>query len=133
MARSPPNVKYSQFGFVKKGEYMKTYSEEEALCIVKKVGEIYRLSAQRVDYYVYANCVQENQVEYDDSRKYVKKVEQVLENCKPTTRIIIRRDFLEINDTLWYRSYFGRSQYYRLRKEAIIEFVNCLTKPKMLV
>ncbi|MBP3891502.1 MAG: hypothetical protein J6D29_04945 [Solobacterium sp.] len=109
------------------------YNYEAALLIVKKVVEVYRLSTQKVEYYVYANCVRENQQEYEDGRNYVKKIDQVLENCKPNTQKIIRKDFLEMNDRWWYRVHYGKSQYYRLRKEAVLEFVDCLTKPKMLV
>ena len=96
--------------------------------LTRKIGETYRYCKKQIDYFEYAGCVRENQKVYDDNRALIKLVDLSLENCTQTTRQIIRRQYLEISDTEWYRDYYSSSTYYRLRRKAVEEFLNSLNE-----
>ena len=53
-------------------------------------------------------------------------IEHVMENCSSDTVCIIKHDFLDQSPRNWYCNYYAKSSYYRLKKEAVEEFVRCL-------
>ncbi len=61
---------------------------------------------------------------YDE--QFLNLIETTLMTCSEPTNWIIRHDYLEKKKNNWYMEYFAKSSYYRLKKVAINEFLNCL-------
>ncbi|MBW9212284.1 MULTISPECIES: MG284/MPN403 family protein [Terrabacteria group] len=61
---------------------------------------------------------------YDE--QFLNLIEKALMTCSTETNWIIRYDYLEKKKNNWYMEYFAKSSYYRLKKVAIVEFLNCL-------
>lgn len=94
--------------------------------VVESIGIEYRRSKKHIDFYKMANCVKENNRAYQDDLLFIMEVDRSLQNCSKDTQTIIRCGYLDIGDTKWYLEYYTKSAYYRLRKVAIEEFLNCL-------
>ena len=94
--------------------------------VVEMIAIEYRRAKKHLDYYHYTSCVKENQRGYNDDLHYVQEVEASLNNCSKDTQKIIRHGYLEVSEPKWYLEFYTRSVYYRLRKKAIEEFLNCL-------
>ncbi|MBQ1355384.1 MAG: hypothetical protein IIY72_02775, partial [Solobacterium sp.] len=71
-------------------------------------------------------CIRENQALYDNDGSLIMLIDRTLMDCSKETQCIIRNEFLEIPEDMWYLPFFSRSAYYRLRKKALVEFMNCL-------
>ena len=110
----------------KKTDVDQTLTEEgkEKICIY--IGKIYMRARRRIDIYEIARCVRENQKCYDNDQQFVRMIDRSLEDCTPDTRKIIRKEFLEMQNTLWYMDFYSKSTYYRLRRRAIDEIIQCL-------
>ena len=104
----------------------KSLSDKDKEKVVKYIGDIYRKSKKRIDVFEFQNAVNENRAIYESDRSLVQLVDRTLEDCSKDTRIIIRYSYLENTDPHWYLNYYARTTYYRYRKEAINEFINCL-------
>lgn len=94
--------------------------------IVRYIGEVYQRSRRRMDVYEFQNCVHENQQVYDCDQGMVHLIDRTLADCSPETRCIIRREYLEAHRKSWYTEYFSKTAYYRLKKIAVVEFIDCL-------
>ncbi len=103
---------------------------EEMMIMSKAVGETYRCCKTRMKYYERMAIVSENQKEYQDDLALVTIVDLTLENCSRVSQLIIRKEFLEINDKNWYMEFFSRTTFYRNKKKAVKEFIENLTIPK---
>ncbi len=109
-----------------KNKMDQTLDTEEMEKIVGYIGKVYRRSRKRRDVFEYQKCVRENQAVYDSDGSLIMLIDRTLKDCSKETQCIIRNEFLEIPEDLWYLPFFSRSAYYRLRKKALIEFMNCL-------
>lgn len=58
--------------------------------------------------------------------RYVRVIDLIISKLSSDTKIIILNDFFEDRDNKWYLEYFTKSTYYRLKKKAVNEFINCL-------
>lgn len=105
---------------------MKQYSTQQREIVVERIAIEYRRSQKHLDFYQYTNCIRENQSAYNSDLHYVQEVDRSLKNCSMDTQKIIRHGYLEIAEPKWYLEFYTRSAYYRLRKKAIEEFLNCL-------
>ena len=104
----------------------KDLSNEERLKLVSFICESYLKSKKRMGFYDYVNVIRINKNLYEGDKGMVYLVEHSLAECTETTQMIIKNDFLEKKETEWYYKYFSRSVYYRLRKEAVDEFLHHL-------
>ncbi len=73
----------------------------------------------------YQSCRDKNDMTTCD-QQFLNLIERTLKCCSETTNWIIRFDFLEKQANDWYLNYFAKSSYYRLKRRAIYEFLNCL-------
>ncbi|MBR3265646.1 MAG: hypothetical protein IKI61_06805 [Erysipelotrichaceae bacterium] len=63
---------------------------------------------------------------YELCRTIVEHVENVTYSLEETERFIIEKEVLEGRRGKWYIGYLTRPSYYRYRKEAYRDFLNCL-------
>lgn len=107
-------------------ENIENMSFEAQERLVKSLGNIYRKCRRRVDLKGYYGMIKENRREYDDDRAYMYCIDSALSECSEGTRHIITHDYLMAVQPRWYLAYYSKSRYYRLKKEAITEFLHCL-------
>lgn len=101
-------------------------TDDEKEKIMDYIGSVYNRSRRRMEVYEYSESVQQNQNVYDNDRDLVYVIDSTLKNCGRDTRCIIRREFLENHEPGWYKGFYSRSAFYRLKKAAITEFIHCL-------
>ena len=90
------------------------------------MGEIYQKSRKRMDVYDYVSSENRNSLLVNGDRNWVYIVDRCLKDCSASTRFIIQNEFLEKKNPDWYEKYFSRSVYYRMKKEAVEEFIQSL-------
>lgn len=101
-------------------------SYEAKLKLTAYMGEVYQKSKKRMDVYDYVCSDNRNNLLYEGDRNWICVVDRCLKDCSASTRFIIRNEFLEKKNAEWYEKYFSRSVYYRLKKEAVEEFIHSL-------
>lgn len=129
MAKNKKNEENGQNEKNEKNEKNKmdqTLDTEDMEKIVSYIGKVYRRSRKRRDVFEYQKCIRENQAVYDNDGSLIMLIDRTLMDCSKETQCIIRNEFLEIPEDMWYLPFFSRSAYYRLRKKALAEFLNCL-------
>lgn len=103
---------------------MKTYEEEET--VMQYLGKAYRRSRRRMDISNYLGETAENSKTYDSDRNYVYLIDRTVMDCSSDTRHVIINDYLKKSGPKWYVGYFSKSRYYRIRRDAVHEFLHCL-------
>ncbi len=106
-----------------KGNKM-SYQELEK--IVKYIGNIYRKSIVRKEIKTGILQVNEESNTYKYNDDLVIAIDCYLNECSRDTKCIIEKEYLNKNDPYWYLEYYTKSTYYRLKKKAILEFINCM-------
>ena len=94
--------------------------------VAEYIGSVYRRSRKRMDVMIHSGGVEESAEQYHTDANMVYLVDRALQDCSKDTRFIIRRELLQIPEPFWYEEYYSRTTYYRLRKQAIDEFLNSL-------
>ena len=97
----------------------------QTLNLMTRLGDLYRCCVRRLDVAEASGRDMRSPSIRDDYEMKV-LMERTLADCSRETRLITTRDFLEVSSRDWYRVYFSRSQYYRLRRKAVDEFLRCL-------
>jgi len=97
---------------------------DEKVKLLESLGRIYRREKTR-------ELIGDSHEVHERTVAYVQKgighmIEHVMENCSSDTVCIIKHDFLNQSPRKWYCNYYAKSSYYRLKKEAVEEFVRCL-------
>ena len=97
---------------------------DEKVKLLESLGRIYRREKTR-------ELIGDSHEVHERTATYVQKgighmIEHVMENCTADTICIIKHDFLDQSPRNWYCNYYAKSSYYRLKKEAVEEFVRCL-------
>ncbi|MBR0213534.1 MAG: hypothetical protein IJL95_02280 [Solobacterium sp.] len=126
MAKNKKNEENGQNEKNEKNKMDQTLYTEDMEKIVSYIGKVYRRSRKRRDVFEYQKCIRENQAVYDNDGSLIMLIDRTLMDCSKETQCIIRNEFLEIPEDMWYLPFFSRSAYYRLRKKALVEFMNCL-------
>lgn len=101
-------------------------STKQFQCIVDHISDVYISSKRDVDIYNMGNTMLIGEPNYQLKKGFVDMVDRYLEDCTQDTRLIIRKDFLEKHDNLWYLEFFSKSTYYAKKKRAMKEFLDCL-------
>lgn len=91
--------------------------------LVERIGSCYRRSRKRQDLMNNTGCIRENARLYHADADLIYLVDRTLKDCTKDTQNIIRHEFLEVSDPYWYEAYYSRSTFYRLKREAIDEFL----------
>jgi hypothetical protein len=58
-----------------------------------------------------------------DFKNHQSRVEMTIKMLKPISKIFINNCYVKRNDDAWWFSIYSRSTFYRLKKEAIHEFM----------
>ncbi|MCI5722787.1 MAG: hypothetical protein MR283_02100 [Erysipelotrichaceae bacterium] len=103
---------------------LRQLSYETKIEMLKSLGQMYRKEQTKSrisnhnDMHEYSPSYVQQGIEY--------MIEEIMQNCSKDTACIIKHDFLMQSPRNWYYNYYAKSSYYRLRKEAVEEFVRCL-------
>lgn len=62
----------------------------------------------------------------ENHKRIVYHIEYIAETLCEKERFIIRKEVMEGKKGKWYLEYFAPSSYYRIRKKAYENFLNCL-------
>ncbi|MBR3357541.1 MAG: hypothetical protein IKG46_06890 [Solobacterium sp.] len=103
----------------------KTMTDSAKRKVAEYIGSVYRRSRKRMDVMLHSG-VEESTAQYHTDADMVYLVDRALEDCSKDTRFIIRRELLQKPDPYWYEEFYSRTTYYRLRKQAIDEFLDSL-------
>ncbi|HAE15542.1 MAG TPA: hypothetical protein DCG51_03240 [Erysipelotrichaceae bacterium] len=105
---------------------VKDFTKEQYELIAGYVGRTYQIAKNRMDLERSSDMISEPDSTYADDAKMVYYVDRCLLECDRTTQLIIRKEYLEESAHKWYEEYFSRSTYYRLKTDAIRQFVESL-------
>ena len=61
-----------------------------------------------------------------DSYSWMQELNRTLEMMDPTSRFLMQNLFRN-EKTDWYKPYWSKTTYYRLKKKAVQEFLTCFT------
>ncbi|HCK87366.1 MAG TPA: hypothetical protein DHW39_01000 [Erysipelotrichaceae bacterium] len=101
-------------------------SYEVKQMMLKYVGRIYRESQRKAELALKGDCVREVSPRDQASINLVRYIDRALRDCSGDTQLIIRREYLEISSPTWWQEKYAKSTFYRLKKEAVQEFMHCL-------
>ncbi len=101
-----------------------TYTKNKT--IAKYIGKEYQRAKQRMDILEFSNSVERNAEVYHRDMTFVHTIDRLLFDCSRTTRLIVQHEFLANDEAEWFLDYYSRSTYYRMKRKAVEEFVNCL-------
>ena len=102
------------------------YSKEQYELIAGYVGRTYQRSKNRMELDRSSDMISEPDSTYADDAKLVYYVDRSLLECDRNAQLIIRKEFLEESENRWYEQYFSRSTFYRLKADAVKQFVDSL-------
>ncbi|MBR3363915.1 MAG: hypothetical protein IKG53_03480 [Solobacterium sp.] len=109
--------------YEKKGrKKIEDMSARELSQIMKYLGSIYRRAKKRADLRGSESTGRMDQ--YD--RQLIYLIDRTLQDCSHQNSMILRRTYFENSDEGWYAEFLSASAFYRLKKEAAVEFLNCL-------
>lgn len=98
---------------------------EEKRLILQKISECYLKSSRRIEIYEYQGIREESE-QYQADCAVRQMIQIALNACSENTQIIIENEYLKSKQHEWYLNYYSRSNFYRLKKQAIHEFIDCL-------
>lgn len=98
---------------------------EDKKIVLEKLSECYLKSLRRIEIYEYQG-IKEESTQYHADLIMIEMIEIMLNACSENTQIIIKNEYLNHKRHEWYLDYYSRSNYYRLKKQAISEFIDCL-------
>ncbi len=99
-------------------------SYEEQVEMVEYIAKAYRRALRRMDI---SRIVGEGNEDLDSDKKYVYVIDRTIEDCSPDTRHVIVNEFLHKSNPQWYRGYFSKSRFYKVKRDAVAEFLHCLS------
>lgn len=98
---------------------------EDKKLILEKLSECYLKSSRRVQIYKFQG-INEESAQYKGDLTVLQMIEISLEACSKNTQMIIKNEYFTYKQHDWYLDYYSKSSFYRLKKLAIIEFIDCL-------
>lgn len=105
---------------------MERYTTRQKKNIAEVIGFHYRKSLRQIETIASDGGIISDQNAYEDAIRYVNTVDRALKDCSNETKFIIRNGILIIPEPGWYEEVYSKNTFYRLRKKAIEEFLNCL-------
>ena len=99
-------------------------SARELNSIMKYLSGIYKRAKKRSDLADYSHAGPSEMYRYD--RQLIYLIDRTLADCSRQNSMILRRTYFENDDSEWYTEFLSPSAFYRLKKEASVEFLNCL-------
>lgn len=62
----------------------------------------------------------------NENQCLVRIIDQIISFLDEDSRLIITNEFMYKSKNSWYLDYYSKSTYYRLKNEAMINFLDCL-------
>ncbi|SJZ83947.1 MG284/MPN403 family protein [Anaerorhabdus furcosa] len=103
----------------------KPLSDKDKKSFIMILAKAYMRSKRRIQMYKFLS-VEENKSYYSSELSTVYLVNSTILLCSPTSQFILKNEFFSYPNPNWYIEYYSRSSYYRLKKQAIDEFIDCL-------
>ena len=97
---------------------------EQQVEMVEYIARAYRRALRRLDI---SRAMGEESEDLTTDKNYVYVIDRTIEDCSPDTRHVIMNEFLHKSNPLWYEGYFSKSRFYKVKREAVAEFLHCLS------
>lgn len=101
---------------------IKNLSCRELEKIVNHIGVLYKKSVLRNN----SLTLNEQGKTYKDDKQLICAINSCLNECSKDTKCIIENEYLKNMDNYWYLEYYTKSTFYRLKKKAVKEFIDCM-------
>jgi hypothetical protein len=113
-------------------KYKKDLNLKEKKVNIKYMASCYKKSVARLlsNNYDSRLCNADVQSTYD--LEYVVYINEVLESCKKQNRHFLDAVYFETNDEKQYYSSLSRSTLYRIQRNALLDFFDCL-KDRLMI
>ena len=98
---------------------------EECREIVNRLFELYRRSLRYIQINEELGIARGNLIAHQE---IVRLIELIIEELRSDHRLIITREYMNVPEPSWYVKYYSRSTFYRLRDEAVREFLRRIRK-----
>lgn len=104
----------------------KSLGIKEKEIIIKYLAKSYRVSKKRESIYQIQGNLREKSGIYNEDKTVIHLIEGTIAECSQNTQLIIMNEYFKNKEYDWYLEYFSRSSFYRLKRVAIEEFIDCL-------
>ncbi|MFV0479536.1 MAG: MG284/MPN403 family protein [Anaerorhabdus sp.] len=103
-------------------KYLKLKDKEKVICYMF---DSYRKSKRKMEARMNWK-IEEKSEEYGDAYSFTTLIENAMETCSEDTQRIFNGEYVEKLHGNWYLEYYSRSTFYRLKHQAIDEFIDNL-------
>ena len=104
----------------------KELSDHEVQKIMDYLGELYRQAALRVDLTDHDKPQSAVSGRYLDDRSFIYTIDRSLRDCSKETQLVIRKQYLEVNEKNWYLQFFTQGSFRKILMNAIREFLHIM-------
>lgn len=104
----------------------KSLGVKEKEIIIKYLAKSYKISKKRESIYQFQGNLREKDGIYNEDKTVIHLIDSTIEECTRNTQLIIMNEYFKNKEYDWYLGYFSRSSFYRLKRLAIEEFIDCL-------
>jgi len=104
----------------------KELNDYELQKIMSYLGELYRQASLRIDLTDHDKPQSVVSDRYLDDRSFVYSIDRSLQDCSKETQLVIRKQFLEINEKNWYLQFFSQGSFRKILLNAIREFLRIM-------
>ncbi len=102
---------------------MKHLTNREKEIILKQLVSCYNQSKKRSSF---CNIIKNNDRRIEHDVRYVQYIDAMIDYCTPESQKILKNEYFEPVVKVWSNEYYSRSTWYRLKKKAVEEFIDCL-------
>ena len=104
----------------------KELNDYELQKIMSYLGELYRQASLRIDLTDHDKPQSVVSDRYLDDRSFVYSIDRSLQDCSKETQLVIRKQFLEVNEKNWYLQFFSQGSFRKILLNAIREFLRIM-------
>lgn len=99
-------------------------SDNEKIQLLTHLGKVYRRGNLCRDLNIHG-IIMESNGSYADI-ELASQIQIILSHMKKVHADIIRNDFLDLKEALWYTKLYDEITYHRIKSEAMTQFLDCL-------
>lgn len=104
----------------------KELNDNELQKVMGYLGTLYRQAALRVDLTDHDKPQSALTGRYLDDRSFIYSIDRSLQDCSKETQLVIRKQFLEVNEKNWYLQFFSQGNFRKILLNAIREFLRIM-------
>ena len=104
----------------------KELNDYELQKIMSYLGELYRQASLRIDLTDHDKPQSVVSDRYLDDRSFVYSIDRSLQDCSKETQLVIRKQFLQVNEKNWYLQFFSQGSFRKILLNAIREFLRIM-------